>query len=164
MNENTSLQNLNDIVAPAAAGWLPLAPGWYVVGFLLLVLMVILGFRQGQSWRDNRYRRAALAELQSLRSQPEPGKLQELPALLKRAALSRWPREQVASLAGADWHRFLDDTAGKALFCDAAGQTLDRLAYSGNSDPALFDAETGRLLDASEFWLRHHRIRDGEAT
>ena len=163
MNENSSLQNLNDIVAPAAAGWWPLAPGWYVVGFLLLVLIVVLAFRQWQSWRDNRYRRAALAELQSLRSLPESRNLQHLPVLLKRAALSRWPREQVASLAGADWHRFLDATAGKTLFCDAAGETLDRLAYSGCTDPALSDAETTRLLEASEYWLRHHRMRDGEA-
>lgn len=77
-----------------------------------------------------------------------------LPDLLKRAALSAWPREQVAGLSGAAWHRFLDDSAGLNQFAGRLGPQLDILAYGGMD---LTDAESQRLRSAARDWLRQHR-------
>ena len=162
MNQAASLQNLNDIVVPAAVGWWPPAPGWYLLGGLLLALTVYIGLRWWRARRENRYRRAALTALQSIREQPEPQRLRQLPALLKRTALSRWPRERVAALSGDAWHRFLDETAGKTLFTGTAGQALDRLAYSGSARLDLSRDEIAGVMAAADYWLRHHRYQGGE--
>jgi uncharacterized protein YjiS (DUF1127 family) len=162
MNDAASLQNLNDIVVPAPAAWWPLAPGWYVLAAILLALLAWLAFRQWQRWRRNRYRRQALAELSAIRAGGDAGLLRQVPELLKRAALSAWPRDEVAGLSGAAWHRFLDDAAGMERFRGSAGEILDRLAYAGRGDGPPDPAEAVLLLDAAEAWLKQHRLPAGE--
>jgi hypothetical protein len=159
MNDAGSLQNLNDIVLPSPVAWWPPAPGWYVLSALVLVALLVVGVLQWRRWRDNRYRREALAELSSIRASASTGYLERVPELLKRAALSVWPREEVAALTGPDWHRFLDRTAGLDRFCSGAGETLDQLAYSdsGSAAKALDARQSSALLDASELWLKKHK-------
>lgn len=159
MSDPASLQNLNDIVEPLPVDWWPPAPGWYVLAALLLVGLLVLALRIWRRWRRNRYRGQALKELARLRRQGAPADLARVPELLKRAALSAWPRARVAGLSATDWHRFLDDSGGTPRFVAAAGPILDRLAYGG---PPVSAAESSRALDAAEAWLRHHRVPDGE--
>ena len=159
MNDAGSLQNLNDIVLPPAVAWWPPAPGWYVLFALVLVALLVAGFLQWRRWRDNRYRREALLELSAIRTNASAEQLHAVPELLKRAALSVWPRTEVAALTGADWHRFLDRTAGLDQFCSGVGETLDQLAYSNSGSGAreLDARQSGQLLDASELWLKKHK-------
>ena len=161
-NDSASLQNLNDIVVPPPVPWWPLAPGWYVVAAALLFLLSWLLFRQWQRWRRNTYRRQALAELSSIRAGGDDGQIRRVPELLKRTALSAWPRQQVAGLSGAAWHGFLDDAAGMERFRGSAGEILDRLAYAGRGDDPPDPAEALLLLDAAEAWLKQHRLAAGE--
>lgn len=156
MSDAASLQNLNDIVVPAALSWWPPAPGWYVIGALLLILLLWQGTRSWSNWRNNRYRREALAELAEIQS----GRVAAngLPELLKRTALSAWPRSQVAALSGAEWHQFLDDSATMARFSAGAGEALDRLAYAGSGEHGLSDGQLEDTLTAVETWLKRHRV------
>ena len=152
MNDTASLANLNDIVVPDAVPWWPLAPGWYVLAVitaLALIACAVVGWRR---WRNNRYRRQALAQLEAIRKDAASS-MQQLPELLKRTALSAWPRETVAALSGAPWHRFLDDSAGLDQFRSGNGDLLDRLAYGDG----LSVSERADLLEAAEDWLRRHR-------
>lgn len=151
-----SLQNLNDIVMPAAVPWWPPAPGWYLLAAVGLLVLAWLGFRAFRNWRLNRYRRAALAELQGIRG--GGGRAVELPELLKRTALSAWPRTEVASLYGEAWHRFLDDSAGTDRFCTGQGNVLEQLAYAAGGEPELSPSQLNDVFDAAEFWLKHHRV------
>lgn len=143
-----NLQDLNSIVTPEPVGWLPLAPGWIVLGVVLGLALVVVAWRRWLRWRDQRYRREALRELADM---TDPA---ELPGLLKRTALSAWPREEVASLSGAAWHQFLDDSAGVDSFSGGLGQRLDALAY-GSSD--LAEGDEAQLRAAAHTWLRQHR-------
>lgn len=152
MNDKASLQNLNDIVAPAAVPWWPLAPGWYVLAVIVAIALAGLAVMGWRRWQRDRYRRQALAELEEIR-EDAAGSLHLLPSLLKRTALSAWPRETVASLSGQPWHAFLDHSAGSDQFCHEAGELLDQLAYG----KSLSEAEHSRLLAAAEKWLRLHR-------
>jgi hypothetical protein len=156
MNEAGSLQNLNDIVVPGPVVWWPPAPGWYVLGAIALMALFVLAARQWRRWQGNRYRRQAMFELSSIREQASIEALQQLPVLLKRAALSVWPREEVASLTGPAWYRFLDESAGMEGFCCGAGDILDRLAYAGSDSAVPADPELQQVLDATEFWLKNH--------
>jgi len=154
---STSLQNLNDIVVPATVAWWPVAPGWYVLGGLAIALLLFLAYRALLQRRKNRYRRLALQELSDIRQQADAAALQKLPIVLKRAALSAWPRGDVAALSGAEWHRFLDQTASTEFFSSGAGTLLDQLAYGGGANWQPGEPGVDRVLEAAEFWLRRHR-------
>jgi len=160
MNDAGSLQNLNDIVVPGAVPWWPLAPGWYVLASVLVIVLTVLFVRLWNARNRNRYRRQALAELALIRQDKTGDSMQRLPGLVKRAALAAWPREQVAPLSGSAWHRFLDASAGTDRFGAGAGVTLDRLAYRTNTTPAPADEELTQALDAAEFWLKNHTFRE----
>lgn len=156
-----SLQNLNDIVMPANVGWWPLAAGWYVLSAIMLVLLAWYGFRSLRSWIDNRYRRAALRELQALAEDIHSGQnpdssLRQLPGLLKRTALSAYPRKKVASLSGADWQRFLNSTLPAPAFSDSTAATLDLISYSTGGLGSIEAERVTALVSASRTWLQHH--------
>lgn len=155
MNAPGSLQNLNDIVLPAPVGWWPPAPGWYAVGALLLLALAWVAVKSWRQWSRDRYRREALQSLALLRSGGDAA-ARGVPELLKRAALSAWPRDAVAALSGDDWHRFLDQTARMSCFRDRAGRTLDNLAYG--EARRLSAEEMDELYREAERWLRRHRV------
>ena len=157
MTDAGNLQNLNDIIVPGPVAWWPPAPGWYVLGAIAMVALLLVAVRQWRRWQQNRYRRQAMLELSSIREQASAESLQQLPVLLKRAALSAWQREEVAALTGPAWHRFLDQSAAMDRFCAGAGDTLDQLAYAGSGESLPADTELQQALDATEFWLKNHR-------
>ena len=101
----TSLDRLHDIVAPPPVPWWPPAPGWYFVLGILAVAGIALTIRGIHRWQSNRYRREALAEWQRLQpllvaDDTRAEALASLAELLKRTALSAFPRRRVASLTG----------------------------------------------------------------
>ena len=157
MSDAASLRNLHDVVLPTPIAAWPPAPGWYVVAVVTSALLLLLIWRGWRRWRRNRYRSQALRELARIRRGSEGRSLADVPVLLKRAALSAWPREQVAALTGRDWHRFLDDSAGSERFCSGAGALLDRLAFPSSASGTLSAAEEITLLDAVGDWLKRHQ-------
>ena len=159
MNDPGSLQNLNDIVLPGAVAWWPPAPGWYAVLAVALALLLWLSFRAFRAWRKNTYRRQALREFGSIRKRGKSA-AGDIPVLLKRAALSAWPRSGVASLSGREWHSFLDRTAPQAQIAEIADM-LDRVSYSSRGVREPSNEEFDRLCDAVEHWLKHHRVEAG---
>ena len=161
MNDTGSLQNLNDIVVPGAVPWWPLAPGWYVLAAIAAVSLVILVVRWLRYRRSNLYRKQALLELALIRKNGSQEAMQQIPGLLKRSALSAWPRAEVASLSGHEWHSFLDDSAATDRFSSGAGAALDRIAYTAGPAATPADPEEARVLDAAEFWLKNHVYRAG---
>ena len=156
-----SLQNLNDIVIPPDVSWWPLAPGWYVVAAILLLLVVWFIFRSLRHRKDNRYRITALREFRTLAEDIRQGQnpdtsLRQIPGLLKRTALSAYPRNEVASLHGEDWHRFLNSTVPRPAFSDSDARTLEQISYSTGSLDSLGMEKITGFLNASGAWLRDH--------
>jgi hypothetical protein len=164
-SDPSSLQNLNDIVLPAAESWWPLAVGWYVLLGLLLAGLAWYGYKSVQRWYLNRYRRAALHELQLLSvSIQNPVKrdasLRQIPTLLKRTALSVYPRSQVASLTGKDWYRFLNSKLSPPLFTQETAGILEHIAYSTGDLNSVDTLAATKLLEASQYWLKHHQAAE----
>jgi len=157
MTENTlpaaSLQNLNDIVEPAAVPLWPPAPGWYVLAGLLLLITSWCVYRMVRRWHMNRYRRLALEELDQMR---QAASWRNLPGLVKRTALAAYPRTQVASLGGNEWLEFLRATRGKSSLAPGTGALLLRAAYETGE---LGEAEQAALFTATEKWIRRHQSR-----
>ena len=151
-HDPTSLENLHDIVEPEATSlWWPLATGWWVVIAIALVACVFATWRVLNLRRKNAYRRAALAEL-------EDGNTAGLQTLLKRVALTAYPRAEVAGLAGDDWIAFLN-RAAPGCFDNAAANELLSLSYASRSDGESSDS----LTDACRRWIASHQPRKESA-
>lgn len=157
-----SLLNLNDIVLPADISWWPLTTGWYVLLGLLCFVLSWLCFHLVRNWIDNRYRRDALQQLQSLSIELESPatrdtSLRQIQTLLKRTALSFYPRTQVASLTGDNWYKFLNSSTQQPAFPAATTATLQRIAYSSNSLSEISPTAAEDLIKACRLWIKNHR-------
>jgi Ca-activated chloride channel family protein len=83
--------------------------------------------------------------------------LAEIPVLLKRAALSAFPRSEVASLSGEKWLTFLDKTIGAKDFTEGEGRLLPELAYAPvQRITQLSDEQIGNLLQLVRRWIKGH--------
>jgi hypothetical protein len=143
---------LKELAYPDAIPFWPQTTGWLVVGVLLLALLGWFAWRFRRRWLQNAYRRDALSRIAAMDANPALAK--RLPFILRRSALAAYDRSMVASLRGADWVRWLNETAKREVFKPDAAETLDRLAYS---DADVSPGEIKPLLAASRDWLRRHR-------
>lgn len=151
-----SLDRLHDIVVPAAAPWWPPAPGWlWLLGIGSIVALAAL-LRAAARWQRNRYRREALAELMRLEGAAhDAGVALGMSELLKRVALTAYPRAEVAALNGRQWFAFLDRTGG-THFASGLGATLERTTYRPPAGALAVD-EIRALAGEIRTWIRQHR-------
>ncbi|HUW29322.1 MAG TPA: DUF4381 domain-containing protein [Sulfuriferula sp.] len=155
---NPALSQLHDIHLPARISWWPPAPGWWLLAAAVLLAAVALyGLHRRRS--RNHWRRFALSELLRLRElhatqPPAPRTLvSELSILLRRVAVSRFPREQVAALNGDEWLAFLDRSLGEsAAFQSDAGRLLTTVPY--RPEMAIDPDSLRALLALGERWLK----------
>jgi hypothetical protein len=160
-SDPASLANLYDIIVPQPVSLWPLAPGWYGLAWVALVVLAVWAGWRLRQWRLNRYRRVALAELDQLEAAArDPSRrlavLGALPTLVKRVALAVWPRETVASLSGPSLLAFLDATGQTQAFQVGPGKDLPMLAYDTKTAAALDDEHIALLFDAVREWIKRH--------
>lgn len=163
----TSLDRLHDVIEPAPAPWWPPAPGWYWVLGAVAVLAVVASIRGLLSWQRNRYRRDALRELQAAEADLASGDRRTeavvaMAVVLKRTALSVWPREDVASLTGDRWLAFLEDVAPGTGFNAADGAVLERVAYAEIGEGTITKEQARVLMRMTRRWVRCHRVVPGK--
>ena len=160
-----ALQQLHDIVEPAAPSFWPPAPGWYFVGAAVLLLVMMAGVWLWRRWQANAYRRQALSELAALRDGPQSispphQRISALASLLRRVALHGAAREQIASLSGSAWIGYLSNQGNRppgeavaALLCRGPYANFaanDEIATTHRSDmEAAFDYVAE--------WIKQHR-------
>ena len=112
---------LRDIQLPEPIGWWPLAPGWWLLLALIILIISAVWWYRRYSAQHRRRKQVVLAlrsELQQIRAridqQHHRESLRELSVLLRRACLSFFTREQVASLTGSVWTDFIIARSGIA--------------------------------------------------
>ena len=130
---------MHDIVVPDPVSWWPLAPGWWVVLLLVVVVAVWGAVVMYRRWKSQAHRREALMELDRI----DPS---QYSALLKRVCMVEFERDEVASLSGDTWLKFLDRTSGGNDFTEGAGRDLLELAYRGVGDSDLVKDVVRRWL------------------
>jgi len=143
------LDNLHDFYQPPPPVWTPQTPGWYVLFALAGLTIIGLATHFIRRWLANRYRREALRELALL----TPQRFSEL---LKRTALTVWPREKIASLSGPAWIEFLNKSSHKTLFSNAPADRIEEIAIKPQSI-SLEDEQALRQVAA--VWIRRHRVQ-----
>ncbi len=148
------IQLPHDIIEPAPIGWWPLAPGWWM---LIVMALLVLAIGGRWYWR----RRQALAPLrQALREyrqiaahwhqQRDPHiTTAALSALLKRVARHYHRDETIAKLTGATWQEFLVRSGAGAFDTDSAAALAHfyQTPAGGVAPP----------LSACERWLKAQR-------
>ena len=147
---------LQELPLPEPVSFFPQTPGWWAVAGIVVALTGWWAWRRYRRWQAQAYRREALAQLGEISARPE--RFTQLSFVLRRAALSAYPRIDVASLRGEGWVGWLNGTAGRELFSVADAELLDRLAYvSDEQVRAIADTQTtARLIASGTAWLRVH--------
>jgi hypothetical protein len=144
---------LRDIHLPPDPPWWPPAPGWWALLFCVLAAAAALLLLRAR--RRRRLRSAlhlAKSELARLRATPHPDpqrQVQEISVLMRRAAISLYPRRETAALTGDDWLSFLDGILEDAPFRRGPGRILADAPYR----PAVQPEEIAPLLDLCGQWL-----------
>jgi len=162
MEAEDPLVDLADIHLPGPVSFWPLAPGWWVLAAVLVIVLILAGIWYVRRWQRLRRLGVVLQELQSVyqtfTGQADPSPTQNTAGLqflhgcneiLKRVALIHFPHDEVASLNGTQWLRFLDRTGGGQEFTVGDAKVLGdgsyRREFSGNA----------RLIhDAAARWIR----------
>ena len=152
------LSALRDIHLPPEPGFWPPAPGWWILVFVLVLVAMALAWWQRSAARRRRPQREALRALADLRGALARGEAphrfaSEGASLLRRMALARFPRQQVAGLTGRDWLEFLVEHGGGSGFAAAEAELLASAPYV----PRIDAAEAERVLRLCERWIRGRR-------
>ncbi len=162
---SSQLADLREISNPEPISYMPQTIGWYILLGLLAVGIWWWAFRRYRLWRENWYRREALHELLNLRTKLQrtgeyPEVFNAVMVLMKRTALHRFPRKEVAKLSGEQWVHFLQNSHPGNGFHGKLGTLITSVAYSS---PAIIDARCSDedmhdLMCAAEDWIRMHRV------
>ncbi len=139
---------LHDIHLPAPIGWWPLAPGWWILcGLILLIpifVWILWRFRQRRQMQ-----RIALQQLEKMADLPEPELLVALSRLLRQAAIIHFPRHDCAGLSGQAWLEFLDRPLSDRPFSTGVGRCLIDAPYRPD-----IEVDSGALIALCQRWLK----------
>lgn len=134
---HNALANLRDIHMPPSISLWPLAPGWYVLIIVCLLLIGVISYFSLKVWRRRQRRHSILTEMNQYCEQyaENPNHaLEKISALLRRIALARFNRIEVAGLTGSYWLQFLDRTGNTDNFTQGVGQHLVAAPYQRHID------------------------------
>lgn len=133
------------------------APGWYVLGSLLLFSLFAITVLFVRHYRRNQYRRDALSWLagreQHLQKTPDV-LLYDATTLLKRIVMLRYGRE-FASIRGRDWIALLNSSCRSTLFADEDADWITHALYAPGGTIA--GEEVQRYLNKTRTWIKRHR-------
>jgi hypothetical protein len=131
-------------------------PGWYFLGGLLILTLLYASVKVIKKYRQNAYRRKALARINELSN--SKGKLEDdqyliaLLALLKNVAIQSYGRVKVASKTGKDWCAFLESTGKNTPFSNYETILADAAFKQITPD----DATIIQISDLTKRWIKTH--------
>ena len=160
MNTQTDpLAALKDIHLPEPVSFWPLATGWwFVIAFgIALSIAAWLYVRR----RRRSIRAAALNELQAVRVSYQQNKdsswlALQLSKLIRRVALMRYPRRDVAALHGEQWLEFVRSTARDPEIATVIAKEMEGAIYAPPSDSpssGSSDEQAEEWMQAARAWL-----------
>ncbi|UAB72841.1 DUF4381 domain-containing protein [Vibrio sp. SCSIO 43132] len=140
MQGSTQSLPLAPIHLPQEPGIWPLAWGWWAL-IAAVVIALVLGVYFFQKYQKKvRAKREALKQIKNITSASESMNI------VRQAALSYFPREQVAPLTGEAWYEFLDAQNGQSRFAEKSEQWNNALYASGEPSQ--------ELLKEAEKWIK----------
>lgn len=157
MNPQDPLAALNPLREPGLIGWWPLAPGWWVLIGLFVLILAAVGYLLYRKYKANSYRRTAVVQLEDIHGQwqTDGDSLNYTVAvngLLKSVALHAYPSRNVASFNGPRWTRFLND-----------GLLAQGLSFSDSFTNAAYQKQVAssdceNLRNTALQWINTHKV------
>ena len=143
MTQEELLLQLRDILPPPEPAWWLIAPVYLTIAALLLGLFIIAWLWRRRQ-RVDRLAMVARLELQAIRADYRQDQNVHLFAIkvsrwLKQVAMLAFPGNQLQSVTGEPWLRFLDQSLDM-------GQNTDQ---NGNHDNRHFSCGCGRIFGAA---------------
>jgi len=157
VNPQDPLAALHPLRLPELIGWWPLAPGWWLMLGLLIVILAALIYLLHSRYQRNAYRRRALLQLQALQIQLQSDGdsrvfVTQTNALLKSVAIYAYPRADVAAQHGEAWRLLLNRSL-------PASEQLQ-----SNFDNAMYQKDypqidVAHLYRAAQHWMKSHKAQ-----
>lgn len=137
---------------PDAIGRWPLAPGWYLLALLILIIGTALSW-QLLRWHKRRYRRQALVKVQQLADNlDDPRDLaRAYNRLLKEICLHSLKQPSCTALSESRWAEFLQKKCPRTL----DKSTLDALCHYANPNQPQNTKLLHRLMLT---WIKAHHV------
>jgi hypothetical protein len=157
-NDLASLDRLQDIMTPPPVPWWPPAPGWYVLGVVIFILVALGLAIWLHRYRANAYRREALRELDVLE---EKQQWRKLSVLLKRVALTAFPRTEVASLTGDSWIAWLNQHGGGTEVSTEVARILTQNVYHPTPETTHAERDWRNAAASVRNWIQTHSRNAG---
>jgi len=132
------------------------APGWYVLGGILLLLCIALLCMIVRIYNRNLYRKKALQWIDEKIAHQPATILYDTNMLLKQVAMTKYERADVAAIRNIEWMNFLNLSMRKNVFNEADTQLLQRQLYTTEPDAAT-NIATNIFLNKAKQWIRKHR-------
>ena len=152
--EAQELSKLKEIALPEQISYFPQTPAWYILLVVVVIFILFLLWKQYQHYKNNLYRKEALAGLKKLSEEKSYGKI---PELVKRVALVFANRNEVAFLSDKHWLEFLDKSYNGNGFTTDAGKLLVTLSYSSPNKISQYQhSEMEILLNLISEWIKKH--------
>lgn len=149
-----SLQQLTGLILPPHVNWWPLAPGWYVLMMLVVLVLGIFIYHKRKHYINNAYRRNALSQLQLLSMQDATQMLGILQHALNDA-LSHTTAQQV-ELQEETFLVSLNKGTDSVSFTHVDWQLLNQLAFQQVDKINCNDDEFATLKTKCQQWLQGH--------
>lgn len=153
MENNLDLSQLRGLHMPLEPDFFPLAVGWWIALIAFIVVLIASISLAFHFWFAPK--RQALHELEQLRleyAQKNVIFAKEVSKLLKRVAILKWGRDEVANLSGPQWSAFLLEKGNKTLTFNQA----NLIAYSTYLPPSSVEPISVKELNqATVKWIKH---------
>ena len=152
---------IRDIHLPDPVSWWPLAMGWWILLFIIVMTLVAFGWYL-QRRKLFQVKKQALVELnqlhqQFLQQQDSRRFVKELSILLRRVCISQFPQEEVAGLIGHQWLKYLDNSLSAKKnksgykYSDGIGLALINVPYSKKVSNLIVDVNALYILSSE--WI-----------
>ena len=166
MNQTENpLDKLRDIHLPEQLDQFQLAPGWWFLITIFIMLIIFAIYRWYKKRRSLYLLNPANQELKEIAQlPPNTQAIAKLSALLKRVCLVYFPKHQVSALSGNNWINFLNQQCSEklnnknsdnknVLFNQEQQQVFSETMYQANSeiDNQLWQA----LINNSQIAIDH---------
>jgi len=156
MNQQNPLDMLRDIHLPGEISAWPPAPGWwFLLIFSILLIIAVFWLLRKNYLQKKLFRlsQSAISELELAYDKHQDPYLlvKEYSSLIRRIALARFPRQQIASLTGKLWLEFLDESAGLSVFNSEAGKLLIHGPYQKSENSV---KHLDELKQAIHLWIK----------
>ncbi|MGX9462613.1 DUF4381 domain-containing protein [Shewanella sp. A14] len=147
----SALEQLQDIQLPEPISAIPIAPGYWIIATILIILAIWLSRRLYKQRQYHAPRKAALTLLESYNIDDDTFAAQ-VNSLLKRTALTYLPRENLAKLNGQPWFDWLDTRLPAKQ-----QHTIGNLLVKRHQASGLTFTEKAHLHSLAKAWLTNKR-------